>query len=424
MPSFQLPYGSAFQTLDIPAGYSVDILRAPEMPPAPDPLAEVEAALDHPLEDVYLEQFATAGSAAIAINDKTRPAPHEILLPPLLARLERIGIQPDAIELIVATGTHQPMPAQEFSKILPDQIIYRYKVSSHDCDDPDQLVQLGLTAHGTPVSINRRYMQAGLRIVVGNVEPHHFMGFSGGVKSAAIGLAARKTITSNHAMLPDPNCTVGAYKQNPMRMDVEEIGRLMQVHFALNTIQDSQRRIIRALAGPPLTVMQAGVEQSRQYCQVTIDQPYDLVITSPGGYPKDINLYQAQKALTHGALIARDGGTVILVAECREGAGSRSFEEFMQPVRTLQDVFQQFERIGFQIGPHKAFQIAKIAERVNIMIVSQMPAALSEKFFFTPAATLQAAWDRQAENLPPAARTAILPSATHTIPGLAPKETA
>ncbi len=426
MPSYLLPYGSTFQPLVIPDSFLVDVIRAPEIPPAADPLTEVEAALDDPLpQEVYhQDQFTGAGSAAVAINDKTRPAPHETLLPPLLERLERIGIPRDAIELIVATGTHQPMPREEFPKILPPEILEKYRVSSHDCADPSELVHLGTTSRGTPVTMNRRYMQAGLRIVVGNIEPHHFMGFSGGVKSAAIGLAGRETIDTNHAMLTDPRCTVGVYADNPMRMDVEEIGRMAGVHFALNTIQDSERRIIRALAGHPLAVMQAGVALSRQFCQVPIEGLYDLVIVSPGGYPKDINLYQAQKALTHGALIARDGGTVVLVAECREGSGSRSFETFMQPINSLQEAFDAFRKLGFAVGPHKAFQIAKIAERVNIMIVSELPKALARKFFFAPSADAQAAWDSQAAQLPAGARIAILPSATHTIPLLSDQETA
>ncbi len=424
MPSYQLPYGSEYQTLVIPEQYQVDIISAPEMPPALDPVALTETALDDPLDDYHLDRFAGAVSAAIAISDKTRPVPHEILLPPLLERLERIGIRRDAIELIVATGSHSPLPPEEFPKILPQEILSKYKVSSHDCDDSSQLVRLGTTAHGTPVMINRRYAQAELRMVCGNIEPHHFMGFSGGVKSAAIGLAGRQTINANHAMLPDPHCSVGVYAENPMRMDVEEIGRIAGVHFALNTIQDSERRIIRVLAGHPLAVMQAGVALSRQFCQVQIGRPYDLVITSPGGYPKDISLYQAQKALTHGALIARDGAAVILVAECREGIGSDLLTAFMQPIQTPQDVFERFQKLGFEVGPHKAFQIARIAERVNLSIVSQMPETLARKFFFTPAENAQSAWDSQSGALPARARIAILPSATHTIPILTAKETA
>ncbi len=423
MPSYQLPYGNTLQTLNVPEQFQVDIIHAPEVPPSADPLTQVETALDHSLDDYRLDQFAGVESVAIAINDKTRPAPHEHLLPPLLARLERLGVRPEAIELIVATGSHLPMPSEEFPKILPPEILSRYKVSSHDCDDPAQLVHLGTTPRGTPVLANRRYMRAGLRIVVGNIEPHHFMGFSGGVKSAAIGLVSRQTINANHAMLPDPHCSVGLYEQNPMRMDVEEIGKIIGVHFALNTIQDSERRIIRALAGHPLAVMRAGVDLSRQFCQVQIDRPYDLVFTSPGGYPKDINLYQAQKALTHGALIAKDGASVVLVAECREGPGSASLEAYMQSIASLQDAFEQFDRHGFQIGPHKAFQIAKIAERVKILLVSQMSEALARKYFFTPAPDAQTAWDRQASSLPAAARIAILPSATHTIPILSAQET-
>ena len=154
---------------------------------------------------VRLADFTKARSVAIAISDKTRPVPHAILLPPLLQALEKLGIPPGAITLIVATGLHAPMKEAEFADILPADILARYRVISHNAMAMEELVSLGKTRLGTIVQVNRAFADADLRLVVGNLEPHQFMGFSGGVKTAAIGLAGRDTINHNHALMLDPH---------------------------------------------------------------------------------------------------------------------------------------------------------------------------------------------------------------------------
>jgi lactate racemase len=411
-----LPYGNTTQNLTIHADYEVDVIAPAPVKAGKDPLGIVSSALDQPIAGFGLDLFQGARSAVIAINDKTRPVLHHLLLPPLLQRLEHMSIPIDAIELLVATGTHLPASEEEIQRTYPAEIVSRYRFTSHDCDDQNELVYLGHTKRKTPVFVNRRFYESDLRIVTGNIEPHHFMGFSGGVKSAAIGLAGRITINKNHAMLVDPMAKAGLYETNPMRMDIEEIGELMDVHFALNTIQNDDLEIIHALAGQPKQVMQAAIPLSRQACQVPVDGLYDLVIASTGGYPKDINLYQAQKALTHAALITKSGGYVILVAECREGSGSRSCEVFLSDINSLQDVFLKFQSQGFQVGPHKAFQIAREAVRINLCLVSNLPDELVKQFFFHPAKSLELALKLALTDLPSNARIAVMPSATHTIP--------
>ena len=155
------------------------------------------------------------------------------------------------------------------------------------------------------------------------------MGFSGGVKSAAIGLAGKRTVNTNHAMMSDPKAQIGRYDDNPCRQDVEEIGQMIGVHFALNAVLNENRQIIHALAGDPVAVMQAGIPLVREVFQVAVAEPFDLMIVSPGGHPKDINIYQAQKALGHATLVTQPGGTVILAAACPEGTGSKGYEAFM-----------------------------------------------------------------------------------------------
>jgi len=236
MSEFSIPYGRTKLTILLNGAFQTELLAPARAEPVADPPGAVREALDSPLGGARLADFAHARSVAIAINDKTRPVPHAVLLPPLLHALEGLGIAPGAITLVVATGLHAPMPEAEFVQILPADILARYRVISHDAAAAADLISLGKTRLGTPVQVNRLFGQADLRVVVGNLEPHQFMGFSGGVKTAAIGLGGRDTINQNHALMLDPRSDLARYDDNPARQDVEEAGRMIGIHFALNAV--------------------------------------------------------------------------------------------------------------------------------------------------------------------------------------------
>jgi nickel-dependent lactate racemase len=413
--NISLPYGKKYLDFEIPQGYQADVIAPSDVPGDPNPLKVVGQAIWAPLGPT-LEAFSGARSVAIAINDKTRPVPHELLLPPLLQEMQRAGIPAKAVRFFVATGTHPPMPAADFLRILPAEIIENYAVVSHNCDDLENLVELGTTQHGTKVLVNKLYHQSDLRIVVGNIEPHHFAGFSGGVKSAAIGLAGRETINHNHTMLADQKAVIGEYDHNPLRQDIEQVGKMIDIQFAVNAVLNGNKQIVKAYAGDPVAVMQAGIPEVRKICQTYVNHRYDVVVASVGGYPKDINFYQSQKALTHAALLTKDGGTIILVAACPEGSGSQPYEAFMQDIHTFPEVFEKFKSEGFRVGPHKAFQVAREGVRIQIVLVSDMDAGLVSRLLLTPAINLKEAFAKVRGGLSPAMQIAIMPRATNTIP--------
>jgi nickel-dependent lactate racemase len=251
---------------------------------------------------------------------------------------------------------------------------------------------------------------------VGNLEPHQFMGFSGGVKTAAIGLAGRETINANHALMLDARSDLGRYDDNPARQEVEEIGQLIGVHFALNDVLNENKQIVRVLAGEPQAVVREGIPWVLELYRVRVAAPFDVMIVSPGGHPKDINLYQAQKALGHAARVSRKGGTIILVAACPEGTGSRGYEEWVTGMASHEAVIERFQHEGFRIGPHKAFQIARDASPRRVFLVSQMPPAFVQKLLLTPCASLESALALALKDLPPGARIGIMPWANATIP--------
>jgi lactate racemase len=420
MSSHRLPYGRNSLEVDLTQADArrlvVETLAPRAAEPAADPVAEVESALAAAARPPY-----RGGGCAIAINDRTRPVPHDVLLPPLLRFLERAGVAPDDVLLVVATGTHSPMPEDQFGEVVPQAILRRHRVVCHDAHREETLAFLGETARGTPVWINREFLRRELRVVVGAIEPHQFVGFSGGAKSAAIGLGGWATVTRNHSMMVEPLARIGRYEDNPCRQDIEEIGRLIGVHFALNVVLGAQNRIIRAFAGAPDEVMRQGVPHVRRLNQVVVERPYDLMVVSPGGHPKDVNVYQAQKALAHAALVTRPGGTVIVAAACPDGAGSPAYEGWMQEAGMVshEAVLARFAREGYRMGPHKAFMISRDASHCRVLFLSQMPADLAARLLLTPVADLQRAVDSAVGALAPGSRIGIMPLANATIPVLA-----
>lgn len=379
---------------------------------------EIIDAFDNPIyKPGHNISFNSSTLIGIAINDKTRPVPHKDLLPPLIDFLLSRGASSGNITFYIATGTHTPMAKDELFQILPSEIVENYQIVSHNCDSLEEIKYVGATQQGTPVYINSKFLKNDVKIVVGNIEPHHYMGFSGGVKSAAIGLAGRETINANHSHLVDTGAKAGNYYTNPCRLDVEEIGELIGVDYALNVILDTKKNIVQVLWGDPVLVMRKGIEFSSQICNVNLMKPYDIVIASAGGYPKDINLYQAQKALTNAAEITRDGGNIYLVAACEEGHGNSDFFHFLEDVASPGEVLKKFQQAGFSVGPHKAFQIAKIAQRVNIHLISEMSEEMTRLLLFDPISP-ELLEEKITQDLSVNKTLAIMPYAVTTIPKL------
>lgn len=416
MALIELPYGQT--KLQFSLDKNFDFFEPVPEPQSTAPDCIVQSSLAHPLGQKNFESFATATTACIAINDKTRPVPYHYLLMPLIHRLNEFGISDQNITLLIATGTHTPASKKDIDQTIPREVLSRHaiRILSHNCDDIEQLIFLGHTRRGTPVWVNKTFYYSDIRIVTGNIEPHHFMGYSGGVKSAAIGLTGRETINKNHAMLGEPFTMMGEFERNPMRQDVEEIGAMIGVHFALNVLLNSHFEILEAFWGDPQRVMQAGIQRARALWFTPLKTQYDLVIASAGGHPKDINLYQAQKAITHAALFAKLGGTIVLAAACPDGIGSPPAEQFANTIHSPTQAIEIFRYSGFQIGPHKVYQLALQALKNTLILVSELPAEKVARFFFHPSKDIGQALQVTFKQISPDAKIAVLPHATTMIP--------
>ena len=200
-----------------------------------------------------------------------------------------------------------------------------------------------------------------------------------------------------------------------MRKDVEEIGRIIGVDIAFNVVLNTQKQIVSAFFGDPYQVMIKGIALSNEICQVDSDGGYDMVIASPGGYPKDINLYQSQKAITHACTFLKKDGIVLLVAACYEGAGSKSFENYFQGKNTWLEIINSFKQIEFSIGPHKAFLLALQLKDHPIMLISEIEPEKVRGMLLKPVKDISEAILLAKDLIPENPRIAILPYATHTL---------
>ena len=416
MPGIALGYGSGSLVLHPPVGLTVDLLVAMEAAVQACCWLQVACSLDRPLCGVTLSDLARAQRLAIVVSDKTRPVPYPAILPPLLERLHGAGVSPSRLLFLVGTGAHGPMTAEEMRRMLPTQVGQDYTVISHDAFDRQALRFVGTTSRGTPVWVNRHYLQCDARLVIGNVEPHQFAGWSGGAKGVVVGLGGADTIATNHALMCHPQAQLGHSTGNPVWEDLAEAGRLIGIDFAVNVVLDKHCQVAGAFAGSVREVHSRAIHLCQQMAQVEFQRPADIAVASPGGYPKDINFYQSQKALGHAARAVRDGGTVILVAECREGLGDERFREWMAQASSPQGILARFRQEGFHLGAHKAFLVARDLARLDVLLCSALPSSEVDILMMQRLPSLEAALEKALARHGPQANLTVMPRAASIIP--------
>lgn len=373
----------------------------------------VERALQNPigcpdLGEIIKNKHQSEPTAVIIVNDITRPTPYQIMLPPLLKRLETTGISRANITLIVATGIHRPHAEADNYEIFGGELCRNYNIVNHNCDD--NLQSIGTLANGMDLIINQTAAQADLLITTGVVGLHYFAGYSGGRKSILPGIAARPVIEANHKMMSDQRAQLGNYEDNPVSDLMLEAARMAQVDFILNVVTQAKTDIAFCAAGDVKEAWLAAVRYCERVNTVPIPQLADIVIASCGGYPKDINMYQAQKALDSAVLAVKPGGTIILAAECREGLGEETFQEWMMSAACPQDIIDRFHT-KFELGGHKAYAICRVIEKAEIYLLSTLPERDVESMFMTPVTSLDQALKRARLKHGPHARIIVMPEA-------------
>lgn len=390
----KLAYGKEYVVASITDENVKEVLLPVESTGLQDPGAAVRAAMANPIGSPALSTIARdkrPAKVAIVVNDITRPTPYDVMLPPLLEELREAGIKPEQITLIVATGTHRAHTDEENRRIFGAEVADSIQILSHDCNAPD-LISVGKLSDGTELIINKEVAQADMVITTGLITLHYIAGFSGGRKSILPGVAAKHLIQESHSMMVDPRARTGNYPDNPVHHRMLEAARLAKVDFILNVVTNEQKQIVEVVAGEVEQAWLKGVEVCARLNMLTLKEPADAAIACAGGFPKDINLYQAQKGMDAAAAAVKPGGTIILVAKCPEGLGERTFARWLDEAHCLQDIFDHFDR-GFELGGHKAFAIAQVLKDKEVVLVSDLGRELTAKLYMTYAPDLQWAVD-------------------------------
>ncbi|OGA31953.1 MAG: hypothetical protein A3F75_09970 [Betaproteobacteria bacterium RIFCSPLOWO2_12_FULL_64_23] len=326
-----LRYGKGTFGLELDPAWEVTVIRKPEMPLLADPVAAVRAALARPVGARPLaEEARGAKSACILVCDITRPVPNGLFLPLLVRQLLDAGIPAAGITILVATGLHRPNEGAELDELVGDPWVMRtVRVANHFARNDADHVDLGATSRGTPVKLDRRFVEADVRIATGLVEPHFMAGYSGGRKVIAPGVAHKDTITTFHSarFMADPRAANCVLEGNPLHEEQLEIMRKLGHALALNTVIDEHRRLSFVNYGEVVQSHLLAVDFIRRYAVVPIGRRFATVVTSAAGYPLDKTYYQTVKGMVAPIDILAPGGDLLIVSECAEGMGSPEYVE-------------------------------------------------------------------------------------------------
>lgn len=409
-------FGTGTQEVEVPEENLLGVLHANEVETGLTGEAEVRRALSEPIGSSRLRDLVKPGEkVAIVTSDITRPMPTWTVMPALLDELYAAGCVPEDITLVFALGSHRRHTEEERKHLAGERAWA--EVSCVDADAAD-CVHMGTTKAGTPVDITRVVAQADRRICLGNIEYHYFAGYSGGAKAIMPGVSTRAAIQSNHSMMVRPEACAGALESNPLRMDIEEAGAVCGIDFIVNVVLSEHKEILRCVAGDAVEAHRAGCAFLDTLYLKELPRAADIVLVSQGGAPKDMNLYQTQKALDNARHAVRQGGVIILIGSCKEGMGERVFEEWMT---TASSPDAMIERIGrdFQLGGHKAAAIAMTLKKAQVWLVSDMEPEFVRSIFLEPWPSAQAALEAAFAKLGPEAAVLAMPYGGSTLPRVA-----
>ncbi len=409
----QFGFGTGFQEVEIPDRNFLGEMHANEVKTELTGEAEVRRALSAPIGSARLRDIVRPGEKiAIITSDITRPMPTYKVMPALLDELYEAGVSKEDITLVFALGSHRKQTPEEHRKLAGERAYSEIRCVD---SDPVDCVSYGNTSRGTPVDIFRVVAEADRRICLGNIEYHYFAGYSGGAKAIMPGVSTRAAIQANHSRMVQPECCAGALETNPLRMDIEEAGSMVGIDFIVNVVLSEHKEILRAVAGDPVLAHREGCRFLDRLYRKEIREAADIVLVSQGGAPKDLNLYQTQKALDNAKHAVKDGGVIILIGSCREGLGERVFEEWMTTAPTAHSLI---DRIGkeFKLGGHKAAAIAMVLEKAEVDLVSDLDDDFVRSIFLTPQPSAQAALDHALRKLGKDATVLAMPFGGSTLP--------
>lgn len=411
--NYNLGFAKGKMELNIDEKNILDVLIPNEVKIELTGEAEVKRALENPIGSARLRNIVQAGEkVAIVTSDITRPMPSKVVLPSVIEELNEAGVKDEDITIVLALGSHRAHTEDEKKYLVGEKIYNRIK-----CIDSNstEYIHLGVTSNGTPVDINKVVAEADKRICLGNIEYHYFAGYSGGAKAIMPGVSTRAAIQANHSRMVEEEAKAGNIDTNPVRLDIEAVEKFVHIHFILNVVLDSKKEIIKAVAGHYIEAHRKGCEFLDSFYKIKIKEKADIVITTPGGYPKDLNLYQAQKALDNSKHAVKDGGIIILLASCKEGLGEKEFEKWMTGTEKSETMIEDIKK-NFVLGGHKAAAIAMVLKKAKIYLVSELEDDFVRSIFMEPFENVQLALESALMELGEDSKVIIMPYGGSTLP--------
>jgi nickel-dependent lactate racemase len=413
---FALHYGDSFLEANIPEKNISAILKPRGLSPVENEEEAIKKAVREPIGGIPLKNMVSVGTrVGLLVSDVTRPCPSYKILPALIADLRQYGVLNDNITIFFANGMHRLLNPAEKTRLVGEKVAAEIRMLDHDSRDSGSHCHLGKTSRNTEIFLDKQVQKNDLIIGVANIDIHYFAGYSGGGKSLLPGVCSFETIAHNHSLMLLPNASPGVADGNPVREDLEEACCICNLGFIVNAVLDESKQIVKVVAGDFVKAHRAGAALYDYMYKAAIDEEADIVVATAGGFPKDINLYQAQKALDNARFAVKKGGTIILLAECCEGLGDKTFEQWFMEAATPEGIIERMNK-GFVLGGHKAYAVAKTAADVNIILVSDLPGKIVKKTFMMPARTLKQALDRAFKGQGKDARVIVMPFAGSTFP--------
>ncbi|MCD6419860.1 MAG: nickel-dependent lactate racemase [Synergistetes bacterium] len=372
-----IPYGMKFLDIDVPDKNLLGIVESKQIDGIHDIASEIRDRLLHPIGSISLPEMVSGKKkVCIVVSDITRPVPYKVILPVMLSVIEESGVAPQDVYFLVATGLHRMCTKEELIEMLGKGIVDEYKILQHDALDEHSHSFLGLTRKGTPVWIDKRYLDAEVKIITGLVEPHFMAGFSGGRKSIAPGISALDTIKVLHSplLLESPNAAIGVIKDNPVHEEALEIAEMAGVDFMLNVTLNKDRDITGVFAGDLKAAFYEAVDFLASTV-VDVAQEVDIVISSGGGYPLDTTFYQSVKGMVAVLPAVREGGIVFVASSCTNGVGKKEFEDVLVELGELGDPELLVKRLKepdyFKIDQWQVEEMCKVLRKADIFYYTE-----------------------------------------------------
>jgi nickel-dependent lactate racemase len=420
----RLAFGRDGLDLSLPDGFQYQILECPATSAVPDARAAVEEALARPLAGPPLAELAAGKrSAAIAVCDITRPAPNPVVLPPLLRALQAAGVPREGIRILIATGLHRAATPAEIRQIVGEEACAQVEVLNHDARDASRHRRLGVTGSGTPVWIDQRFLSAGLHITLGFVEPHLMLGYSGGRKLVAPGLAAEATIKELHSprFMRDERACEASIEGNPLHAELLEIARMARHDFIVDVALTRDRRIAAVFAGEPVAAHCAGVQWVSSRLMQRLERPADAVLTTSAGYPLDLTFYQTVKGVTAASHLVKRGGRILLFGACQEGAGAPEFRQLLLRYPSAGDFLRAIDTAPVTIDQWQLEKLALAAQKAEILYcVPGLPLEYRSKLWGPAFDQPEPALRAFLQGLPPGSRVAVIPEGPYVLAQVGP----